>query len=95
MAMSGCFVYDFRIGHSHPFCIEYSFIWFLACVHWDCMNIGMTMLSRTKVHTAKILFPSATYTKGKVRTGETYFILSPDTLIASTSVGSGPLIICI
>lgn len=59
--MSGCFVHNFRIGHSHPFCIEYSCIFcienscflFLACVHWDIINIGVTVLSHTKVHRAK------------------------------------------
>lgn len=91
--MSGCFVYDFRIGHSHPFCIKYSFFLFLAYAQWDYMNIGAMVLSHTKAPRAESCFHQQQIPKQEWEEGK-HFIFSPGTLIASTSVGSGNLIIC-
>lgn len=50
-ALLGWFVHGLKADHNHPFCVRHSF-WFSACIQGDYANIGVLVLSQTKVQKA-------------------------------------------
>lgn len=50
-ALLGWFVHGLKADHNHPFCVRHSF-WFSACIQGDYANIGVLVLSQTKVKKA-------------------------------------------